>query len=316
VKTTPSRAAAAIAGGGKMGGDIAALLAARGWRVEVYEPAAAMRASFPRRVAAALATLRAPRAASRVRLHERLEALRWADVALVIEAAPEKLALKQRLLREIEALAPRTAVLTTNSSSLRLAEVAALIERPQRVAGMHWLSPAHLAPVVEVVRGERTAAAVVRRINAWLAALGKIAVNLQRDVPGMIVNRVQHAMLREAFALIDRGIASPEDIDAAVRFGFGFRYVACGPIRQRDFNGLAIHREAAAQIYPTLHRGARPARCLERLVRAGHVGVTAGRGFYRWDRARLARELRRYEERLGAALRLMEADRRRLVRRG
>jgi 3-hydroxybutyryl-CoA dehydrogenase len=293
-----------------MGGDIAAVFAAHGWQVHVLEPAAAMRGSLPRRAAAALASLRATHtAAGRIRVHAELSALPWDGMALVVEAAPEKLALKQRLFRDIEKLAPRHAILTTNSSSLRLADVAAGLQHKERAAGVHWLTPAHLAPVVEVVRGKSTSARTIRTLNTWLANLGKIAVNLNRDVPGMIVNRIQHAMLREAFNLVDRGIATPEDIDTAVRYGFGFRYVACGPIRQRDLNGLVIHRAAAAQIYPTLHGGKTPARCLSRLVAQGRVGAIAGRGFYRWDGTALARELRDYEARLGAALQLMQNGR-------
>jgi 3-hydroxybutyryl-CoA dehydrogenase len=299
-----------------MGGDIAAVFAAGGWTAHVCEPAARVRGSLPRRAAAALASLRAaPSAARRIHSHVELAALPWAGIALVVEAVPEQLALKQRVFRDIEALAPRGAILTTNSSSLRLTEVAAKLRYKDRAAGMHWLTPAHMAPVVEVVRGRATSARTIRTLNAWLADLGKLPVNLNRDVPGMIVNRVQHSMLREAFHLVDSGIATPEDIDRAVRYGFGFRYVACGPIRQRDLNGLVIHHAAAAQIYPTLHGGKKPPRCLARLVARGHVGSATGRGFYRWNPATLARTLRDYDARLGAALKLMASSRPRRVRR-
>jgi 3-hydroxybutyryl-CoA dehydrogenase len=296
----------AIAGGGKMGGDIAAVFAAGGWTVQVCEPAAAMRASLKKRIAAALRALGAPpRLAARVVVRDTLAGLPWNNVDLVIEAAPEILALKQRLFRDIESLAGRRTLLTTNSSSLRLSDIAAGLRHPDRAAGMHWLTPAGLAPVVEVVRGPKTAPAVIRQLNDWLRQLGKLPVNLDRDVPGMIINRLQHAMLREAFSLVDRGITTVAEIDTAVRYGFGFRYIACGPIRQRDYNGLLIHLEAAKQIYPTLHCGAKPPRCLAGRVRSGKTGVRSGAGFYRWDKKTLTRELQRYEKQLRAALRLM-----------
>lgn len=311
-----SRSAVAIIGGGKMGGDIAAVFAAGEWDVHVVEPQAATRSTLGKRTAGALRALHAAKSRSkRIHAHAALDALPWPRISLVVEAVPEELALKQRLFRALEALAPREAILTTNSSSLRLADVSKGLRHKDRTAGVHWLTPASIAPVVEVVRGKSTSPATIRQLHDWLTALGKLPVHLNRDVPGMIVNRVQHAMMREAFDLIDRGIATAEDIDLAVRFGYGFRYVACGPVKQRDLNGLVIHRAAAAEIYPTLHNGAKAPRCLTDLVRAGHTGVRNGRGFYRWPDKTARAEIARYEKLLESALRLMADDRRRAMRR-
>lgn len=305
------RNVAAVIGGGKMGADIAAVLAAGGWEVHVQEPVLAMRASINARSGMALRYLRAfGKAHARISTHAELETLPWSRVALVIEAIPEQLAPKQALFARIEALAPRRAILATNTSSLPLAQVMARVKHQARVALIHFATPAYVAPLVEVVRGSRTSVATLRQVNRWLAALGKIVVNLNRDVPGMIINRVQHAMMREAFALVDQGVASLEDIDLAVRYGFGFRYVVCGPVRQRDLNGLVINHNAAAQIYPTLSKRNVPPAALADRVRAGHVGVTVGRGFYRWDKRKLAAWLKRYEAVLAAVLGLMrELDR-------
>ena len=304
----------AIIGGGKMGADIAAVLAAGGWNPHVQEPAAPMRASLPGRFRAALKYLRAPRTAvSRLQVHEALESIPWARIALVIEAAPEQLPLKQNLFQRIEALAPRRAILTTNTSSLPLARVMTNVKHKDRVAILHWATPAYMAPLVEIVRGSRTSPQTIRRINEWMRALGKLPVNLNRDVDGMIINRVQHAMMREALTLVDRGIASLEDIDLAVRYGFGFRYVVCGPVRQRDLNGLVINYRAATQIYPTLNNSRTPPRALAGRVRKGHVGATVGRGFYEWDSRSIRDFVKRNDATLEKVLRLMrEFDRRRL----
>ena len=300
---------AAVIGAGKMGCDISAVLAAGGWEVHAQEPDAAMRASLPERFRNALKPLEAGRAAAaRLSIHERLETIPWRRVAFVVEAAPEQLPLKQALFQRIEALAPRSTILTTNTSSLRLADVMRKVKHKDRVAIVHWSTPANIAPLVEIVRGTRTTDAVIRKINAWMRELDKITVNLARDVPGMIVNRAQHAMMRECFSLVDRGICSLEDIDRAVRYGFGFRYVVCGPVRQRDLNGLVINLRAATQIYPTLSVSRRPPRALTERVKAGHVGVTVGRGFYRWDRRRLGPWLERYEKTLQALLELMRNE--------
>ena len=304
----------AIIGGGKMGADIAAVLAAGGWNLHLQEPAAPMRASLPGRFRAALKYLRAPRTAvARLQVHETLESIPWARIALVIEAAPEHLPLKQNLFQRIEALAPRRAILTTNTSSLPLARVMTKVKHKDRVAILHWATPAYMAPLVEIVRGERTSTKTIRRINEWMRALGKLPVNLNRDVDGMIINRVQHAMMREALSLVDRGIASLEDIDLAVRYGFGFRYVVCGPVRQRDLNGLVINHRAATQIYPTLNSSRTPPRALAARVRKGHVGVTVGRGFYAWDARSIRDFVKRNDATLEKVLRLMrEFDRRRV----
>jgi 3-hydroxybutyryl-CoA dehydrogenase len=112
-------------------------------------------------------------------------------------------------------------------------------------------------------------------------------------------------MMRECFDLVDKGICSLEDIDLAVRYGFGFRYVVCGPVRQRDLNGLVINCRAAAQIYPTLSGRKTPPRALASRVAAGRVGVTVGRGFYIWDKRTLGPWLARYQRVLGELLHLM-----------
>jgi 3-hydroxybutyryl-CoA dehydrogenase len=297
---------AAIVGGGKMGCDISAVLAAGGWQVHCQEPEARMRATLPTRFRAAMKPLRASKAATmRFHLHEQLETIPWRQVAFVVEAVPERLPLKQALFEQIEALAARSAILTTNTSSLRLADVMRRVRHQSRAALVHWSTPANIAPLVEVVKGVRTSASTIRTVNAWLRALDKITVNLNRDVPGMIVNRAQHAMLRECFDLVDKGVATIEDIDRAVRYGFGYRYVVCGPVRQRDLNGLVINLRAAAQIYPTLTRRRMPSRVQASRVQAGHVGVTVGRGFYEWNADGLEGWMERYEKTLTALLALM-----------
>src|SRR5690606_17771427 len=130
---------AAVVGAGKMGCDISALLAAHGWKVHAQEPDAGMRASLPGRFARSIAPLRAPkRAARRFRIHERLDSMPWGQIALVIEAVPEQLPLKQQLFREIEALAPRDTILTTNTSSLRRAEVMRKVKHKDRAATVPW----------------------------------------------------------------------------------------------------------------------------------------------------------------------------------
>lgn len=316
----------ALVGGGRMGGDLAATFAAGGWQVHVVEPAQPARASLPARVRTALKALSPVDATvgrrawmqvhlQKVQAHEALDTVPWPAIDLVIESIPEKLPPKQRLFERLEREVRASTILATNSSSLLPSDVFARVARRSRTAAVHFVSPAHRVPVVEVVRTQATSAPTIRRIDGWLRDLGKLPVHLNTEVPGMLVNRLQHAMMREALSMIDAGITDIESIDLAVRFGFGFRYLAAGPLKQRDMNGLVIHWESARQLYPTLSNAKRPAKLFDRLIAAGHVGARAGRGFHPWDAASTPATMARYDRLIAAALALLEPERRALARR-
>jgi 3-hydroxybutyryl-CoA dehydrogenase len=174
--------------------------------------------------------------------------------------------------------------------------------------GLHFFMPAHLVPLVEVVCSTASDPARAEVLMAFMRAVGKVPVKVNKDLPGFLANRLQHALMREAFALIDAGVASPEDVDAAVRFGFGFRYLAAGPILQKDYSGLDVHCTTAATIYPSLAANAEPARVLREHVAMGRLGAKAGRGFYDWTPAKTAAEQARYNGLLQAALKLLESE--------
>ncbi len=293
----------AIVGAGRMGADIALAFARAGWTCDVVEPDAATRERVLAYWDAELRRLRARRAARRLRLHENLDAVDWPRVELAIEAVYEDLALKHRVLPEIEARAPRKAIIVTNTSSLLISEVTRVLEHGGRSAGLHFMLPAHVTPAVEVTKGERTAPATMKRLVAWMKAIGKVPVVLNRDVPGMLINRIQHAMYREIYHLIDSGIVDARDVDLAVRFSFGFRYHLHGPVVSRDINGVPVHLAVARQIYPTLYNGTEPPKVLLDLVAQGRTGVRSGHGFYRWDPKTVDARLARFTELLEQGLR-------------
>jgi len=141
-----------------------------------------------------------------------------------------------------------------------------------------------------------------------MRAVGKVPVKVRKDLPGFLANRLQHALAREAFALIDAGVSSPEDVDAAVRFGFGFRFLAAGPVLQREHAGLDVHCAAAATIYPSLATNVEPARMLREQVAAGRLGMKTSRGFYDWTPESIAAERARYDKLLRAALELLKPE--------
>jgi len=299
---------AAIIGGGNMGGDIALVFAMGGWRVDVVEPSDAVRGSLPSRLARGFAQLEAPDASQAVHATTGLEDVAWDEVTLAVECIPEQLPAKRALFARLVTLAPAHAILASNSSAFPISEIAAGLPTQERMLGLHFFLPAHLVPLVEVIRSERTAPGLPERLGATMGKLGKVPVQVRRDIPGFLANRLQHALAREAYALIESGVATPEDIDLAVRFGFGFRYLAAGPCLQRDHAGLDVHAAAAATMYPTLANNPTPSPVLTEKVARGQLGMKTGRGFYAWDEASIRAEKARYEARLRAALRVLWED--------
>jgi 3-hydroxybutyryl-CoA dehydrogenase len=173
---------------------------------------------------------------------------------LVIETVVEDAAAKEAVLAEVETLAPPGAVLTTNTSGLRISALAAELRRPEQFAGLHFLYPAHLTGVVEVIPGVRTSSETIRSLEEVVRAMGKTPLSLTLDVAGGIWNRLQFALLREALFLLDSGVADPATIDAAVSDGLAPRWVASGPLATADLGGLDTFSRAAAAIMPTLDR--------------------------------------------------------------
>lgn len=294
-----------VVGGGTMGADVAVVFARGGARVTIVERDAARRAALLPRVEAELAA--AGRAARPGALDccGSLRELDWTDVGLVVECIVEQLGPKQQLFAELVELAPARAVLASNSSGLPISRIAEGLGSRGRMLGLHFFMPAHLVPLVEVVLGPDTDEAAATALMAAMRLCQSVPVLVRKDRPGFLANRLQHALAREAFALLDDGVASAEDIDAAVRFGFGFRFLAAGPILQREHAGLDIHCAAAATIYPSLCNDSAPAAVLRAQVEAGRVGMKSGAGFQPWPADRRDAERARYDRLLRAGLELL-----------
>jgi 3-hydroxybutyryl-CoA dehydrogenase len=200
---------------------------------------------------------------------------------LVIEAIAEDLRAKQELFTRLSKLAP-AAVLATNTSVLPVTAVAAGADEPGLVVGMHWWNPPDLIPIVEVVRGEHTEPSAVERVVAALSYLGKMPVRVNRDVPGFIGNRLQHALWREAIALIADGVCDAETVDLVVRNTIGLRLGAMGPIENADYVGLDLTLAIHNAVLPSLNRDPSPNSLLRELVEHGNLGARTGRGFLDW----------------------------------
>jgi 3-hydroxybutyryl-CoA dehydrogenase len=300
---------AVVIGGGIMGGDIATVFAAHGWAVHVMSPSQKTRDALPARIAAGLAKLGAPAGhAAAVQTHAELKTIPWQVVDIVVEAATEDLPLKQRLFAEIETLAKPDIPLASNTSNFPIGEIARDLKHPQRVAGLHFFMPAHLVPLVEVVSSPLTDATIAQSLVQLLKDLGKAPIWVKKDVPGFVGNRLQHAMMREALYLIADGVTDAEGIDTAVRQGFGFRFIACGPMMQKEMSGWDTNYLVGEALYPHLHTEQAPPQFLKDMVAKGRTGMKAKAGMWDWDDDRIKKEKSRIERALQAGFAILRAD--------
>jgi 3-hydroxybutyryl-CoA dehydrogenase len=250
----------AVIGAGTMGAGIARVFADAG---------SAVRLGARRESSLEAARDRLGQAESRVHATTSLEdALTGAE--LVVETIVEEVKAKRALLAQAEELAMPEAILTTNTSSLRLAALADELRNPQRFAGLHWLNPPELVEVVEVVGAEHTAPETLETLSSWMEELGKAPVVVQRDTPGFVVNRLQYALLREAYALVDAGVCSFAAIDRAVTHGLGARWAAIGPFETMDLAGLEVHSAVAENLWPELANTTEPSLAIAQALESGH----------------------------------------------
>ncbi|MGH7246865.1 MAG: 3-hydroxyacyl-CoA dehydrogenase family protein [Pseudomonadota bacterium] len=271
-----------VVGGGLMGHGIAYLFATAGHEVGVCEPAAETRASLPQRFKAILDLLGGdPALLQRIAVHDRLlPAVEGAS--FVFEAAPEKLPLKQRIFAELEGAVAPNAILASNSSAIPSTEIGRDLKIRERVLGTHFWNPPHLVPLVEVVQNEKTGDEAVRATMALLREAGKAPVHVRRDIPGFVGNRLQHALKREAIALVAAGVCDAETIDEVVKQGFGARMTVLGPMEQSDLVGLDLTLDIAEVLYRHLDRTPGPHPFLRDKVKAGKLGMKTGEGLRRW----------------------------------
>lgn len=300
---------AAIIGGGVMGGDIAIIFAAGGWNVHVMSPSQKTRDALPARLAAGLKKLGAPDAnAANVKTCAGLDDLPWKDIGLAVEAATEDLPLKHRIFADLERLARPQIPLASNTSTFPIGDIGKHLKTRSRVAGLHFFMPAHLVPLVEVISAEFTDAKIAGQLMALMSGLGKAPIHVSKDVPGFVGNRLQHALMREALYLVANGVTTPEGIDTAVRYGFGFRYIACGPMMQKEMSGWDTNLLAGTSVYPHLYNEKAPPPFLKDMVAKGHIGMKARRGLWEWTDEKTAKEKARIERCLQAGMEILKSD--------
>jgi 3-hydroxybutyryl-CoA dehydrogenase len=275
-----------VVGAGTMGQGIAQVLVTSGFPVQLYDVADEQLGRAQGAIDKGLGKLVAKEklgeeekgeAMARLELTTSLEALRGCEV--IVEAAPEQPALKEKLFRDLSRLS-HDAILASNTSSLSLTRLAAMCERPERVVGMHFFNPVPVLKLVEVIRAEQTSDATVARIETLARELGKTPVAVA-DSPGFAVNRLLVPMINEAAVLLQEGAASAEDIDQSMKLGAAH---PMGPLALADLIGLDV----CLAIMEVLQEGFgdpkyRPCPLLKRMVAAGYLGRKSGRGFHVYE---------------------------------
>lgn len=214
-------------------------------------------------------------------------------VQYVLEAAPERLPLKQQLFLQFEECCPADAILATNTSGLRITDIASVCRHPERVGGMHWANPPEIVPLVEVIRGERTSDTTVDAIYKVTEKLGKVPVVVNKDIPGFVSNRLQYAVLREALHLVETGVVSAQDVDRTLKCGVGFRYPWLGPLETVDLGGVDVFYGISQYLLKELSNMSDPPEFFGKLVREGKLGIKSGQGFYDYGRVSQEEVLRK-----------------------
>ncbi|HVT57680.1 MAG TPA: 3-hydroxyacyl-CoA dehydrogenase NAD-binding domain-containing protein [Thermoanaerobaculia bacterium] len=277
----------AVLGAGTMGRGIAQVAALAGYSTHLYDPdgwalkkaEAAIGENLAKGVERGKVAAAAAEGARRALLFEDQLRGAVAKADLVIESAPENLALKLELLREVDRLVPETAVLASNTSALSITELAAATGRPHDFAGMHFFNPVHVMRLIELVRGLQTSEATLATLRAVGQTMGKEIV-LVNEAPGFVTSRINALIGNEAFRMLQEGVASAADIDKALKLGLNH---PMGPFEMVDLVGLDTRLAILEHLHRTLGEAFRPNQLLVQHVRAGRLGRKVGRGVYTYN---------------------------------
>lgn len=297
-----------VIGAGTMGHGIANVFATAGYSISLYEPTQEVLVKAKGKIEEELAFLATegiievneiPSILERINLYTDLEkAVEQADY--VIEATPERLDLKKELFKKLDTLCPKHTIFASNTSSLPLEGMISDLhdDRKSKIMVCHWYNPAHLIPIAELSYfGNMNEDDYQKVVEIYLKA-GKYPVKVLKDIPGLIANRMLHALAREVFFLMENGVGSPEDIDAALKYGPGFRSATTGILEVADMGGLDIWCAAEDNLFKNLNNSTSASNMLRKNVEAGNLGLKTGKGFYTYDESRRDEISREFQKRL------------------
>jgi 5-formyl-3-hydroxy-2-methylpyridine 4-carboxylic acid 5-dehydrogenase len=274
---------AAVIGLGTMGPGIAATLARAGLHVSAFDADPAKCAKAGQAFAAAAAVLSAlgvpDLTSGDIAVHDSLPRCA-AGADLVIETVPEDLDLKIRVFRELEAHVAEDCILASDTSGIPITRIQAGTSNPSRIIGMHWSNPPHLIPMIEVIPGEHTAPGVVSRMTEVVRRTGHLPVIIRKDVPGFVENRVLYAVMRECLDLVEQGVIEPQDLDACVSWGIGYKLAVVGPMALLDMAGLDIYAAVGSYLNQELSNRSDVAAYITERTAQRRLGIKTGGGIY------------------------------------
>jgi len=292
----------AVIGAGLMGHGIALTFARSGMSVTVFDPVTAALDSLHHRVQESLRLL----GAEAVEIENCLQGIAASpsiaeavgNADFVFEAAPEKLELKQSLFAQFVTDAPEHAVLASNTSVIPISNITENLNSNHRTLGTHWWTPPHQIPLVEVIKTQWTDNGVANSMFELLKTVGKTPVMVEKDVPGFIGNRLQHALWREAISLVEKGICTAEAVDDVVKASFGRRLAVLGPLENADLVGIELTQDIHRQVLFDLDSNAEPSAYLQQLLDQGRTGMAVCAGLRDWSEEDLANTKERVTEHL------------------
>ncbi|MBN1277190.1 MAG: 3-hydroxyacyl-CoA dehydrogenase family protein [Deltaproteobacteria bacterium] len=279
-----------IIGAGLMGHGISQIFASRGYPVTLMDLNHDLLSSALKNIRSNLAVMadnnigthsEIESVISRIKTTtDMVEAIVKAD--FVVEAVSENLDLKQKVFRELDSLSRHDTILATNTSVISITEIASKSKFRERIVGTHFWNPPYLIPLVEVVRGDNTSDETMDKAFSLLKSVGKHPVRVNRDVPGFVANRLQHALWREAISIVEKGIADAATVDECVKYGFGLRLPVLAPMENADMVGTDLTFAIHDYILKHLENSPAPSPLLKKMVEEGNLGFKSGRGFQEW----------------------------------
>ncbi|MEY8416643.1 3-hydroxyacyl-CoA dehydrogenase family protein [Tissierella praeacuta] len=276
-----------IAGAGTMGSGIAQIFARKGYEVVVTDVKEEFLENSKRLVSIFNKSLIEEGLMGESEVESTIKNIKYnvdkkifSDCDIIIEAIIEKIDIKQDFWKEVEKVAKPDAIFATNTSGLSITEISKKLENKGRFIGMHFWNPPHIIPLVELIKGDGTKDEIINILLKLLKKIDKEPVVVQKDVPGFIGNRIQFAVFREALNIVEKGIATFEDVDRAMKYGPGFRYPIIGPLETADLGGLDTFYYISSYLFNDLSDVKEPQEILKKLMNNKELGVKSKKGFY------------------------------------